>query len=197
VCSSDLDDGRQIVLIDDNAASGVQSRAQFLRWSGRDRSTWPIECQEEENLFDPIAAAQWKQFQARPVRIVVCAGRALASERLTVCLSDLGFTNFAGLFYSRQIGAVDQWADELRDYLTGVGRSVLTWSRRDKTQTEAGRKFCVDNAFGYGAAGGLLITTTNVPSSTVTALWCPGIHNQSPWMPLVIRQNKLRHLVLA
>jgi hypothetical protein len=191
------DDGRQIVLIDDNAASGVQSRAQFLRWSGRDRSTWPIECQEEENLFDPIDAAQWKQFQARPVRIVVCAGRALASERLTVCLSDLGFTNFAGLFYSRQIGAVDQWADELRDYLTGVGRSVLTWSRRDKTQTEAGRKFCVDNAFGYGAAGGLLITTTNVPSSTVTALWCPGIHNQSPWMPLVIRQNKLRHLVLA
>ena len=56
---------------------------------------------------------------------------------------------------------------------------------------------CRRDMFGYGNVGGLAATSLNVPSATVTALWCPGLHNGHPWMPLLIRRNKLRHLVIG
>jgi hypothetical protein len=102
------------------------------------------------------------------------------------------------LKYAEEIKTDDNWSLNLKTYLIEVGQSVLAWSKsHGETLSEADRAFCEANAFGYGGAGGLLATATNVPTSTVPALWCPGLHNGSPWMPLLIRQNKLKHLVLG
>ncbi len=187
-----------IVLIDDNIASATQTRAQLLQWASHPIETWPEECRGEDNLFKPLTAEEWIRFQARPIKIITCAGMQLAKDRLLDMTDILKLAHPLELLYSHEIKSDNDWSTELREYLSAVGRSVLKWMRcRDREPTPQDLAFCDAHAFGYNGAGGLLATATNVPTSTVTALWCPGVHNGSPWMPLLIRQNKLRHLVLG
>jgi hypothetical protein len=54
-----------------------------------------------------------------------------------------------------------------------------------------------ERAFGYGNVGGLVATASNVPTATATAIWSPGMYKGGPWMPLMIRCNKFRHLVIG
>jgi HD superfamily phosphohydrolase len=193
------DSDEPLILIDDNTASATQARAQLLKWAGRPVDKWPEECRSEDNLFDEaIGPMEWERLSSRPIKIFVCAGLPQARERLQACAKDLGFKHPLELAYDQEIKEDHTWDADLKAYLTEVGHSVLAWSRcRTQALSEADEAFCRANAFGYGGAGGLLATATNVPTSTVTALWCPGLHNGSPWMPLLIRQNKLRHLVLG
>jgi HD superfamily phosphohydrolase len=194
-----VDSDEPLILIDDNSASATQARAQLLRWADRPVETWPEECRSEDNLFDnPLNSIEFNRLRHRPLKIFVCAGLPQARERLMDCANDLGFENPLEFAYDKEIREDHAWDPELKAYLTAVGSSVLAWARcRRAPLGEEDKAFCDANAFGYGGAGGLLATATNVPTSTVTALWCPGLHNDSPWMPLLIRQNKLRHLVLG
>lgn len=193
-----LRDGRDgpIVFVDDNCSSGTQARAQFLQWMGVARDQWPPECRSEDHLWEnPLTAAELENLKRRTSYVAVCAGNLRGGDLLKATLEGHGMTNFQGLVYAHSIGDAPAWPADLREFLTEVGRSILRWANRDKGDTSDA--FVEANAFGYGNVGALISTATNVPTSTVTALWCPGIHNNSPWLPLVIRQRKLRHLILA
>jgi hypothetical protein len=97
------------------------------------------------------------------------------------------------------------FAKNLRDFLGEVGESVLTRRfEREKHENpaEAARSF----ALGYGGLEGLVATSLSVPTSTYPAFWCPGLWDgrpgmadatRTPWTPLFLRTNMLKHLVLG
>jgi hypothetical protein len=190
-----------LALVDDNASSGIQAAAQILAWAGIDRQSWPEECRDEDALFDiAIEPELWANILKRPVHLVVCAGRPEAQTRISAAAAQAGLTRFAGLKYSHAIQEAYEWPNDLRVFLSEVGASLMAYTKHQKGIDELGpdqRAACEAKAFGYGNVGGLLATATNVPTSTITALWSPGMHRGAPWMPLMIRQGKIRNLVIG
>jgi deoxynucleoside triphosphate triphosphohydrolase SAMHD1 len=189
-----------IVFVDDNVSSTVQARAQFLSLMGVPRCQWPEECRAEDNVFSEIDSELITPFRERNIYLFVCAGVAGAEKKLQDCLQHYGYTNFRKLRVAKPIDNSVNWDPELKAFLTSVGQEVLAWGwfRKpfgDLMPTE--KADCEEHAFGYANAGGLVTTTLNVPTSTVTALWHPGLYRGQPWMPLVLRTNKLQHLVVA
>jgi hypothetical protein len=194
------DPSRPLVLVDDNVASATQARAQFLTWLDIPREQWPAQMQGEENVYETrLSADEIEAFKGREVTIAVCAALPTSEETLRTALEGHGFVNFAGLRFGHDLASY-AWSDDLMVFLTAVGRSLLPWSSFGKTEAELDdeeREFCSQMAFGYANAGGLTATSSNVPSSTITALWSPGLYLGSPWMPLLIRQKRLKSLILG
>lgn len=187
-----------IIFIDDNCVSATQARAQLMNLAGRGVETWPQECKGEENLFPPLAAEAWEALRQRRIVFVVCAGANSARDRLQECATALGVSHPIEFYFDTAVEPDSTWDEDIRAFLANVGRSVLEWTRsRSKQPSQEDKIFSETHAFGYGNTGGLLATNTNVPASTVTALWCPGVYKGAAWMPLLIRQGKLRHLVLS
>jgi HD superfamily phosphohydrolase len=189
-----------IVFVDDNASTGVQARAQFLHFVGIPKEKWPLECQNEEGLFSKLPAAAITALKKREIYLLVSAGSAKADKEITKCLEKHGFKNFKGLKFAEKIGALQSLSVPLKKYLREVGASTYAWRHFRKPLTklsQAQRSRCAENSFGYANAGGLIATLQSVPTGTVTALWCAGIHNGQPWMPLLIRSNRLQDLVVG
>jgi deoxynucleoside triphosphate triphosphohydrolase SAMHD1 len=196
-----LKEGRDgpIVFVDDNAASGVQARAQFLSILNVPREKWPLDCLKEDDLFSPMTVEEINAFRERDVYLYVCAGLPSAGRVINECLERNGFNNFCGLNCAEEIDT-HEWSAELRQFLSDVGKHLIGWSRFE-TQYEAlsssRRAYCKKHAFGYGNAGGMVATTLSVPTATVTPIWCPGLYKGQPWMPLLLRTNKLKYLVVG
>jgi HD superfamily phosphohydrolase len=190
-----------LVLVDDNISSATQARAQFLQWAGVPRANWPPECQEEDGIFETVLPGDMlERMRSRPIYVGVCAGRDAANENLKQTARELGFAKFEAVRFNHPIEQLSGWPEDLREFLKDVGFSIMAWARYRKTPdqlTLEESQYCEARAFGYGNVGGLVATGLNVPTATVTALWCPGIYKRSPWMPLMIRRNKLRHLVIG
>jgi hypothetical protein len=189
-----------IIFVDDNASTGVQARAQFLNYIGVPRSKWPSECQNEDNLYSSLSGSALAALRKRDVYLLVSAGSTKANTAISRCLDTHGFNNFKGLRYAEKLGGSYSWPAPLKRFLSDIGESVFAWSHYRKplmklTTVQRGR--CAANAFGYANAGGLIATLESVPTGTVTALWCPGIHKGQPWMPLVLRANRLKDLIVG
>lgn len=192
---------RPLAFVDDNIASSVQARSQFLQWLGVDRGQWPDDCQSEEGIFkDALTGQARERLQQRPIHLGLCAGLPTADGKLGSLLAKWGVNGFVSVKYSHDLQTGFDWPDDLRSFLTTVGRNLIAWAKyggRLHEMTAEQVAICETMALGYGNVGGLTATVSNVPSSTVTAIWCPGLYNDSPWMPLLIRQNKIKALILA
>ena len=189
-----------IVFVDDNISSTVQARAQFLSLLGIPRDQWPQECQAEKNIFSEIDPDLIHSFKERDVYIFFCAGASDAERKLQQCLAEFNFDRLKMLRFAKSISGSVSWHPELKEFLMSVGKEVLAWGwfrERFNELAPEDRAECERHAFGYANAGGLLTTTVDVPTSTVTALWHPGLYRGQPWMPLVLRTNKLQHLIVA
>jgi hypothetical protein len=139
-------------------------------------------------------------FSKRKIHLVVCAGREEAGISVDECLKAEGFTCFAGFHSGTTIGSGISWPSELKKFLSDVGRHLIAEAKYNEPYdrlAEADAEDCDRRAFGYGNVGALLFTSISVPTSTVTALWQPGIYRGQPWLPLAIRTNKLQNLVIG
>jgi HD superfamily phosphohydrolase len=192
--------GEPILLIDDNAVSGVQSAAQLYSFSPRPKPEWPKELQYEKHLFGALSAEEWHTLCSTTFAIVVAVGADGAKERLQRTSAALGIGKFQGLFYGQKVGAGLPWAADVAGFLQGVGRDLMAqheFGMNYKDVDIDARKYCDSHCFGYGNHGGVTVTHVNVPSSTVTALWQPGRYNGRPWIPLFLRRGRFSELVLA
>ena len=109
-------------------------------------------------------------------------------------------SRFAGVRYARSVDVGVNWSEPLRSFLTDVGSELIAgqwYSKPLKELAASEQDICRKHAFGYNNAGGLLTTLLSVPTGTVTPLWLPGLYKGQPWMPLVLRTNKLKHLVIG
>ncbi len=189
-----------LIFVDDNASTGVQARAQLLNYLGVPRSKWPAECQNEYSLYSSLSAPALTALKEREIYLLVSAGTVKAGKAIATCVRAHGLKNFKGLKYVEKLGGEYTWPVPLKRFLTDVGQSVYAWSHYKKIPaklTAAQRARSEANAFGYANAGGLIATLQSVPTGTVTALWCPGVYNGQPWMPLVLRENRLKDLVVG
>ena len=50
---------------------------------------------------------------------------------------------------------------------------------------------------GNGNIGTVMVTGSSAPSHTLTALWCPGVYEGQPWIPLFLRRGYRKKLVLG
>jgi hypothetical protein len=194
--------GDLVVLCDDNASSGSQAECQLRAWLGQARETWSAELRGEQGIEDrPLSPNDQDRLRAVRVSLAVCATDTEAIERLAVVAADLQIT-FEGIHSGHAVAGTAQLSNELREELRLIGTELLLhcrWRKDHPGETPsaelAGR--CAEDALGYGGKCGLLATLFSVPASTITALWCPGIYNGEPWVPLFLRRGYFDHLVLA
>lgn len=194
------DDIRPILLVDDNAASGVQSAAQFYNFSGKPRDKWPAELANEKDLFDALTPEEWTKFAKRTVGVITAVGTVKAAKRLHVTAQQLKLSGFTELFYGQPLGAGVMWSADLAEFLQSVGKDLVAQHRYNCSYSELNdrqRSQCDEHCFGYGNYGGITVTNVNVPASTVTALWQPGTYDGRPWIPLFLRRGRFRELLLA
>lgn len=198
--------GETLILCDDNVSSGSQALAQFLRWFDKPRDEWPEELQGEAGIDDvPLSKNDQERLKQLQIGISVCVKGGDAEERLQTAFRDLGVDNFLGITSGETLTSMtakfESLSPELQKTLKSVGQNVLMHARqKDPYWTEREEKLtqsCEDDALGYGGLKGLFATPFNVPTSTIPALWCPGVVNGEPWMPLFIRRGYLKHLVVA
>lgn len=192
-----------IFLVDDNIGSGSQASAQFRSWFGIPREKWPVDQQGEQGIeqtsLDPEERSVLCENQ---IGIGVCFGNHAAEDHLRQLLQELSIANFVGVHVGRQLDPqLGKLSKELFEFLGGVGTAVLAYSRFGSEDVETlnkeQRKSCERDAVGYGGGQWLLATPFNVPTSTYTALWCPGIYRGKPWVPLLIRRGYLKKLIVT
>lgn len=197
------ENGDSLLLCDDNMVSGSQADSQFLAWAGVPREEWPVEQRTEHGIFDSsLRAKELDLLKEVELAIAVCVGTSRAHERLLAKLQTLGFRNFKGVFAAQELNSrAPKLSDVLEGFLQDVGARTLAWCRHgsrdfEKLSSEA-KDACNLDALGYAKAKGLITTPFNTPTSTLTALWCPGFVGETPWMPLLMRRGYLKHLILA
>jgi hypothetical protein len=189
-----------IVFVDDNAASGVQARAQFLQIMGVDRGEWPNECRDELDLFSELTASELKALKERQIYLYVCAGSPSANAAITKCVKKHGLRSFRGLRYAKRIDRPYRWPKPLKRFLEEVGQSLIAWTQFGTSfekLSSSKKSQCRNRALGYANVGALVTTNNSVPTSTITALWCPGIHRGQPWFPLLLRSGKMSYVVVS
>lgn len=192
---------RPLVFVDDNINSAIQARAQFFAWAGIVRHQRPLILQGEDGISDvKLPSEELELLRAREIWIVTCAGSVRAGEALREALNDILFTSFGGVRYDTEIEGADGFSSDLKSFLCTVGRELIASTNHGTSFSDLPnekQEECAGKEFGYGNVGSLLATAINVPTSTVTAIWSPGIFAARGWMPLMIRRNKLRHLVVS
>lgn len=192
--------GKPILLVDDNAASGVQSSAQLFSYSGLTTASWPVELQAEKDLFPALTPGEMDLLKSTPVGIVTAVGTPVAAKRLAETAKTLGLAQFSGLRFGTLIGKGLLFSADLNAFLEDVGRELMAQRLFDSAFSDLrpeDQKRCSANSLGFGNYGGITVTNVNVPASTVTALWQPGSYKGRPWIPLFLRRGRYRDLLLA
>lgn len=203
----------QILFVDDNIVSGNQCLEQLRYWfelNPKQRST-------DSNYFQTaLSPKEVEKLRAKPVAFAFALGDGGKLQQLTATatqlLAPVGLSLPQRMFYlgeqlSTYSGATgaQNISEELRQFLRLVGRQVIRLHiERDNPGATQGKidAECEKKALGYGNAEGLLATSLNVPSSTYTALWCPGTYRlrpegpEIPWLPLLIRDGHALNAVL-
>jgi hypothetical protein len=128
------------------------------------------------------------------VGIAVCAGSKAVEENLRPVLTELGVSQFVGVTFGLDLAkeARARMSAELEKFMAFVGQAVLESDRDAVPGVSAS-----EDALGYGGIRGLVVTAWSVPSSTLTALWCPGFRGREPWVPLFVRRGYVSRLVIA
>ena len=196
------DDATTILLVDDNVASGVQASAQLHAYAGIAQRDRPARFADEDGLFEegfvPDVLAAIKR---RRIAVAVATGLKTGADLVADTAAALGYKAFLGMTFGVPIADGLDWPSELREHLIAIGRDLMAhrYAKTSYGELAEGpiKTKCGQRAFGYGGHGGLMTTTENVPSSTVTALWQPGIAAGRPWTPLFIRRGLLQHLVIG
>ena len=175
-----------------------------MAWFGVPRNQWAPEQQQEAGI-DEVALDErdLKLLKEMQVTVAVCVGSEEAEGRLKKTAQQLQMGHFVGVKFQEVIKPYAvELPPALKEFLVYVGANLLAYCRYGETRgpevlNDEKRKACYANALGYSNAEGLLMTIFNVPVSTITALWCPGMVEQRPWMPLLLRRGYLQHLVLS
>lgn len=189
-----------IILFDDHAASGTQARRQLESYLGTGHES-------EKNIFHtPLPAGLAESLRVRRVGLAFVYLGEQASKSILDAASQLSL-NFIGVQASKNLSALsgrESMLPELREFLRNVGTGCMlnkhlarfggspppSW---DETVASAR-----GNSLGYDNAESCMVTALNVPSSTYTALWRPGLYDPDaqytseascriPWSPLFLR----------
>jgi HD superfamily phosphohydrolase len=186
-----------VVFVDDNISSGTQFSAQLLKWVGLQQASPDSAIRAEDGIEAFELPPNAKELLAQlEIRLATCVGKkgCDASVRTNFQFTN-GKLNFRGLKYGEELAQTKkgQITSEFRTFLEIVGTECIRYTKG----LDAADDDCRSKALGYGNSEGRTVTLWNVPTSTFTAFWCPGIIDGEPWFPLFIRRGYAEKLVVA
>jgi hypothetical protein len=140
-----------------------------------------------------------KLFETGPIELQFIHGTGAGKKRIESAAKLLGFTGVAATFANELNPVSPVMTGELRDLLQRIGEELLKPIRFSNKQhlTEDELKTLRADALGYGGTASVMVTPFNVPSHTLTALWCPGLVEGEAWVPLFLRRGYRKHLVFS
>jgi hypothetical protein len=189
--------GDAVIFVDDNISSGTQFSAQLLKWIGLQDGSPNDAVRKEDGIESLELDSNAKLLLGKlKIRLATCVGK---KESESLVRTNLEIANrrltFCGLNYGEEL-ATALWGSlvpEFRKFLEHVGSECMRSARGLETADDD----CHSKALGYGNSEGRTVTLWNVPTSTFTAIWCPGIVDGEPWFPLFIRRGHANKLVVA
>jgi deoxynucleoside triphosphate triphosphohydrolase SAMHD1 len=197
-----MGDADCLVLCDDNISSGSQSECQLRQWGAIPIEQWPEAHRTEVNIDQArLRPEHLDKLRRVKVLIGVCVGNPDSTVQVSETARSLGLTAFKGVFVGTSgVGRAPSMSNELESFLAKIGCDLRAYFKFNKSADDlpsAHRADCERDALGYGGARNVLATYLNVPTSTITCLWLPGMANGHPWMPLLMRRGYLRKLIAA
>ncbi len=192
-----------LVLCDDVISSGSQAQCQFRSWFGIPREIWPLAHRSELGITTSALEGRYQGLLKRAnVYLAFCVGSQAATVGLSDVVRQLGLANFKGVSIGTPLNqARINFSDDLARFLSEVGADLIAYNRFNQTSRAALNQdqanACLADALGYGNAKGFIATYLNVPTCTLTCLWCPGLARGNPWMPLLLRRGYLNNIVIA
>lgn len=194
-----------LVFIDDNVASGTQASRQINAFFQN------VDLNLSSNYFAAPLPPQDADIlrnllKTRRVAFIFAVGHPDGGDQVKAAARPFADGSEVEVAYGDDLlnfsGQTDV-SDELREFLRDIGSSVLARIYKAEGESpDAAQTRANERALGYGGMQGLLITPFSVPSSTYTALWCPGRYKpkgsnfEIPWLPLFLRSDKLQYLEL-
>lgn len=150
-----------------------------------------------ENHHRRIATSEAKiKFKSMPIHLVYIVGAESARVKVIDMLAHLGFRkeniniNIHRILDDRKkifSGPDSDYNHSLkrllRDYFIQIGESLL----RSEGKSEEKIETC---KLGYANAEAMVLFPYNIPTMTITALWCKGEINGVPWIPLAERRRR-------
>jgi len=190
----EINSNRSIVFVDDQFSAGGQARAQLHCWANADRDSWPQELRRESNIDLTSPSPRFIQhLRTGEVLLSFLYGTEAGKSKIEATARSLGFERVSVVYDEELPSKAARMSPELKGFLEDVGMHALQHCSVEKPPLES---FRVD-ALGYGGAASLMVTPFNVPSHTITAIWCPGKYTSLPWVPLLLRRGYRKHLIIG
>ncbi len=198
-----------IVFVDDHVSSGTQAAKQIKAICGMLGAD-----EKDSNIFcQPLDGDALQKLRERDIYFVFYGASVDGEEMIKKACDEAGM-RFAGLRSRKKFDELQFDASpNLEQFLAKVGRGLMLGARRRDFPEEAIKNSLTavdDRVVGYGNKRGVTVTPFNVPTSTYTALWCPGwyrpdskylehddqVSGRLPWLPLFLRTGQFRNLVI-
>jgi HD superfamily phosphohydrolase len=192
--SLEVNANRSVVFVDDQFSAGGQARAQLHCWANVDRNDWPIDLRRESNIdLTPPSPRFMQHLRTGEVLLSFLYGTKAGKLSIETTARALGFERLSVVYDEELPSKAPIMSSEMKRFLEDVGMHVLQHCSAENPPLETFRA----DALGYGGAASLMVTPFNVPSHTITAIWCPGKYRSLPWVPLLIRRGYRKHLVIG
>lgn len=185
-----------LVLFDDNINSGLQLLNIFAGLTGETKRLGELDLEEQHNkaIKDDEAI---KKFKSMPIYVVYIVGykgveqtvQNLLSSKLDFSPSNIHIkihTEFSidqKIFSGSESRFNHKYKIELRDAFSEIGEKLL----RNEKKSEEKIELC---KLGYAKAEAMVLFPYNIPTMSVTALWCKGLYDDIPWIPLAERRRR-------
>jgi hypothetical protein len=184
-----------LILFDDNINTGYQTLNIVAEWLS---TPLPSELTLHESHVSPLRLESQERLKRMPVHFVYGVGQESMRTALPQLLArylhfepvNISITLCETLTEDRKIltGKNSKLKGErvaLREFLEKVGASLL--ESGGATRDSATRR-----ALGDDGAEALVVFPYNVPSMTITAIWCSGEFEGRKWLPLCERRRNRR-----
>jgi hypothetical protein len=187
-----------LVLFDDNINSGLQLLNIFASLTGDSDELGEFDLKETHNrkLKSNEAIEKLKTMK---IYVVYTVGFEEAEKKVNQLLSDKLHFNFnVCLKIHREFKESDKIFSgseskfnhkdkkELRDAMAEIGEKLLRNEGKDESKIETCK-------LGYANAEAMVLFPYNIPTMTITALWCNGVYDNIPWIPLAERKRRKKH----
>ncbi len=194
----EADPDATMVFLDDQFATGGQAEAQLRHWMGQSREEWPKNIRSERNIDLSAAGKAFSSaLKKGSIALAFVYGTEVGKLRVERVAKELGIRDLNVRFSRVLEDRASRMSGELQAYLKAVGLSVLAYCRGGKENKAPPASELEPDSLGYGGHASLVVTPNNVPSHVITALWCPGVHQGHPWIPLFLRRGYRKDLVLC
>jgi HD superfamily phosphohydrolase len=192
-------ESEKLIFYDDNINSGLQLINIFAELLS-ERDKLPLNLQLNENHHRKLISDDARRkFKNMPICIVYIVGfegiegiiKSLLSEHLGFIPDNINikchevFSQSSKILSGKDSKFNHAKKKEFRDTLMEIGESLLKNEGKPNDKIQSCK-------LGYSNAEAMVLFPYNIPTMTITPLWCKGEVNGIPWIPLAERRRRTK-----